>query len=130
MGSVPPRSSCLPAPPRPGACLTVGDLTVEAGAAGAWRAQTVRTLLAYGAEPNAQAALSGSAALHLAARSGAAPSVVHELRRHGAAVEGRNRHGQTALMLGTSMAACMHDMTEMTGSSSSSMGMVWLVLYE
>ena len=53
-------------------------------------------LLAYGADPNAVAAVSGSTPLHLAARSGAA-AVVELLLRAGATLEARNRHGLTPL---------------------------------
>ena len=59
---------------------------------------TVQLLLVYGANPNAQAAVSGSSPLHLAARSGAA-AVVEVLVRYGAQLESRNRHGSTPLIL-------------------------------
>ena len=57
---------------------------------------TTNLLLAYGADPNAVAAVSGSTPLHLAARSGAA-AVVELLLRAGATLEARNRHGSTPL---------------------------------
>eukprot|EP01043_Picozoa_sp_COSAG02_P003665 COSAG02_NODE_91_length_37690_cov_91.664840_9_plen_943_part_00 len=65
---------------------------------------TVRLLLAYGADPNAQATLSGSTPLHLAARSGAT-AVVELLVQHAgrSALESRNRHGWTPLMLAASL---------------------------
>lgn len=65
---------------------------------------TVRLLLAYGADPTAQAALSGSTPLHLAARSGAT-AVVELLAQHAGrgALESRNRHGWTPLMLAASL---------------------------
>eukprot|EP00927_Polykrikos_kofoidii_P048767 TRINITY_DN42980_c0_g1_i1.p1 TRINITY_DN42980_c0_g1~~TRINITY_DN42980_c0_g1_i1.p1 ORF type:complete len:982 (-),score=131.52 TRINITY_DN42980_c0_g1_i1:136-3081(-) len=61
---------------------------------------TVRLLLAFGANPNVQAAVSGNTPLHLAARSGAT-AVAQLLISHGATLESRNRHGSTPLIVAT-----------------------------
>lgn len=60
--------------------------------------KTVQLLLAFGANPNAHVAVTGSTPLHLAARSGAT-AVVELLLKHGAEIESRNRHGATPLIV-------------------------------
>lgn len=59
---------------------------------------TIKLLLAFGADPNVQAPVSGSSPLHLAARSGATAAVTL-LITSGATLEARNRHGMTALAI-------------------------------
>ena len=83
------------------------DLTQSAAVAELSVAQleTVKTLLVFGADARAQSAHTGSTPLHLAARSGAT-EVVRLLIRHGAALEARNSHGDTALITAATPSAC------------------------
>ena len=98
----PPDTMPILAQRTPSAVRMAADLTQSAAVAELSVAQleTVKTLLAFGADARAQSAHTGSTPLHLAARSGAT-EVVRLLIRHGAALEARNSHGDTALITAT-----------------------------